>query len=344
MKIKIQPTRITKDLILSTVSEETLMEHYLGIPVKKGIFRSPLRDDKNPTCSFDRDHIGRLIFKDFNGDFYGDAFEVVKRLYKVSFREALNIIANDFGIIEIPTLERHPQIIEYSNTPFKESEFCNIQIEIQPFTIDELNWWKSYNISEKILKRYNVHSCKSVFLNGNYLTSSSKMDYIFAYYRGRINNKDYFRIYFPMRHQFRFLSNWSANMIQGSKQLPRTGDLLVITKSMKDVMTLASFNIAAIAPNSETLFLSSKQFDNIKSRFKNIILFYDNDLAGISNMNKIRKKFGVTCIWIPKKYSKDISDFCKKYGIEKTKELINKARELINGRKEAKKEIWSLFS
>ena len=41
MQIKIQPTKITKELILSHISEETLMEHYLGIPVKKGIFRSP---------------------------------------------------------------------------------------------------------------------------------------------------------------------------------------------------------------------------------------------------------------------------------------------------------------
>lgn len=69
MQIKIQPTKITKELILSHISEETLMEHYLGIPVKKGIFRSPLRTDNNPTCSFDRDKYGRLVFKDFNGSF-----------------------------------------------------------------------------------------------------------------------------------------------------------------------------------------------------------------------------------------------------------------------------------
>ena len=72
-----------------------------------------MRTDNNPTCSFDRDKYGRLVFKDFNGSFYGDAFEVVKRLYNVPYYEALNIIANDFGIIEIPLLLKHPKILEF---------------------------------------------------------------------------------------------------------------------------------------------------------------------------------------------------------------------------------------
>ena len=67
----------------------------------------------------------------------------------------------------------------------------------------------------------------------------------------------------------------------------------------------------------------------IKSKFKTILVFYDNDLAGIQGMCRIKKihpelKFA----FIPKKYeAKDISDFYKKYGKQKTKELIDKAIE-----------------
>lgn len=64
------PIKITQELLLSKNSEETYMEHYLGIPVKKGLFRSPLRKDDNPTCAFYRDKVGRLIFKDFRGELY----------------------------------------------------------------------------------------------------------------------------------------------------------------------------------------------------------------------------------------------------------------------------------
>lgn len=331
MLIEFTPDKITKELILSKVSEETLMEHYLGLPVKKGIFKSPLRTDNNPTCSFGRDSYGRLIFKDFSGDFYGDAFEVVKRLYRVPYYEALNIIANDFGIVESHHLKKNPPKMEYTNSKFEETKNTEIRIKIKPYTAEELAWWNQYGITEDILKRYNVYSCEDLFLNGYYLTSSSKTDYIFAYYRGTIDNVEYFRIYCPLRKKFRFLSNWTSTMIQGAQQLPKTGDYVVITKSMKDVMVLYSFGIPSIAPNSETLFVTDEQYNKLKKRFNRIILFYDNDLAGISNMNKIRKEHkDIECIWLPRNYSKDISDFHKLYGRDKTLEIINKGREWLN--------------
>ena len=47
-------------------------------------------------------------------------------------------------------------------------------------------------------------------------------------------------------------------------------------------------------------------------------------------MNKIRKKFDIKCLWIPRKYeAKDISDFYSKYGRDKTLQLINEAKERI---------------
>ena len=115
--------------------------------------------------------------------------------------------------------------------------------------------------------------------------------------------------------------------MQGAKQLPKEDDVLVITKSLKDVMTLYSLGITAIAPNSENLFLTESQFSKLKSRFKRIIVFYDNDLTGLHNMNKIRKSFDVECMGIPRSYgAQDISDFHKMYGREKTLELIEYAR------------------
>ena len=44
---------------------------------------------------------------------------------------------------------------------------------------------------------------------------------------------------------------------------------------MKDVMCLYSFGIPAIAPNSETQFVSEKVLEELKQRFKHIVLLYD---------------------------------------------------------------------
>ena len=128
----------------------------------------------------------------------------------------------------------------------------------------------------------------------------------------------------PTKKIYRFLSNWSSKLIQGSKQLPSSGDYLVVTKSLKDVMTLYELNIPAIAPCSENSFLSQTQFDRLKLKFKKIYLFYDNDLPGIRAMQKIRKEFPeVHPIWIPRKIgAKDISDLVKKKGVYKTILLV----------------------
>ena len=94
-------------------------------------------------------------------------------------------------------------------------------------------------------------------------------------------------------------------------------------------MTLYSLGITAIAPNSENLFITEAQYAKLKTKFKHIILFYDNDAPGIQCMRKIKKMYPeLIATFIPRKYeAKDISDFRKKYGKEKTLKLIEQAKE-----------------
>lgn len=71
----------------------------------------------------------------------------------------------------------------------------------------------------------------------------------------------------------RFLTNWKSSQIQGARQLPKDGDdLLIIQKSMKDVMCMYELGIIAIAPNSENLFLNDIQLEKVKNKFKRIIV------------------------------------------------------------------------
>lgn len=329
MKFEFEPT-ITKAYLLERATQETYLEYYLGIPVKKGLFRSPLRDDKSPTCAFYKNVQGDIIFKDFNGSFSGNFISVVMYKYNCSYYTALRIIANDFGYIKHSRLTKNTKPIKISTTTFEDTGGANIQIEAKDFDAHELDWWNQYGITKEILKKFKVYSCKTVFLNGRIFTHSSFSKPIYGYYRGK-TDVELWRIYFPRNRDLRFLSNWKSYMIQGSKQLPKEGDLLVITKSMKDVMCLYNMGITAIAPNSENLFLTEKQYAKLKKRFKRIVLFYDNDLPGIHNMNKFHKEYNIPCIWIPRKYkAKDISDFYKLYGYEKTKELIEYGKERIN--------------
>lgn len=323
MDFSFQP-KITKELILSRFSEEQLMEYYLHIPVKKGLFRSPLRRDKQPTCSFYRNKSGTLIFKDFATGQHLNIFDVVQSIFRCDYLESLRIIANDFGIVRDNALHKNPGKINLNPIKIKDKEISKIQIEVQEFTDSELKWWGKYGISKDILKRFDVYSCKHVFLNDQLFAESQQHCPIFGYYGKKYQGLELWRCYFPKRTSFRFITNWPSKKIQGYDQLPKKGKLLVITKSMKDSMCLYSCGITACAPNSENLFIPDKVLEDLKNRFENIVVLYDNDRPGLYNMAKIRKEHPeLTYVFIPKRYgSKDISDFYKDHGRKETLNLI----------------------
>lgn len=318
--------KISKELILSRFSEEQLMEYYLHLPVKKGLFRSPLRRDKQPTCSFYRNNSGTLIFKDFATGQHLNVFGVVQEIFRCDYHEALRIIANDLGIVRDKTLQKNPGKINDNPTKINDKEMSKIQVEIQDFTDLELKWWGRFGITLDILKKFDVFSCKHVFLNGDLCAKSQQHCPIFGYYGKKYQGLELWRCYFPKRTSFRFITNWPSKKIQGYDQLPKTGKLLVITKSMKDVMCLYSCGISACAPNSENLFISDTMLDELKSRFEYIVVFYDNDRPGMYNMSKIRKDHPeLFYAFIPKQYgSKDISDFYRDHGRKETLNLIKK--------------------
>ena len=198
---------IDKDYIYSNISQERIIEHYLGITPKKGLFKSPLRNDKTPTCSFYKNNKGDIIFNDFSGHFKGNCISIVMYKFNCSYSDALKIIANDFGLYSFNYIPKNEKLISYTENEFEIKKESKIQIELQDFSDYELSWWNSFGITYNTLKKFNVYSCKNIFLNDKYFSSSNKKNLIFGYYNGINNNLERWRIYFPNRYEFRFLSN-----------------------------------------------------------------------------------------------------------------------------------------
>lgn len=317
---------ITKEVLLEYNNEETYMSYYLNMPIKKGLFISPLREDHHPTCSFYKGK--RLYFKDFaTGDCL--TFEnVVMKKYCCNYQEALKIIAKDFGIIKNPN---HKVAVIPIQETFKKEKNTIIQIEAKSFTKEELEWWESFGVTKEALNKYRVFSCQTVFLNGNIESVYDSNCPSYGYYFGKNGDRELWKIYYPFRKTFRFIGNIKTTTIQGYKQLPKKGKLLVITKSLKDCMVLYSFGIAAISPQSETQFISDEILEELKQRFKYIVLLFDSDETGIAFTNKIKRKYTwIKPFIIPRKYkAKDISDFYKKYGYAKTIALIKEGIKYI---------------
>lgn len=326
---------ITKEFLQSKYSDETYFEYYLGFPVTKKLFTSILRSDKKPTCSFYRNKNGDLIYKDFGT---GDNFNfigLVMEMFNLSYYQAINKIAADFGLIKTDIVSVKAEIKE-SATKIIDTGPTYIQVTTKSFSEEELDWWKKFGIEQELLDKYNVFSCQHVFINGRLSVSSTPNNYIFGYYFGTDKGRELWKIYMPLRKKFRFLNNLSVKILQGYEQLPQSGPLLVITKSMKDCASLASINIPAIAPNSEHLFISEDCLQKLKNRFKYIIIFYDNDLPGIQGMHKIKKKFPeLNYFYIPRYLNvKDFSELYSFYGRSYTINLVKQYLEWlkINGK------------
>lgn len=320
LEFSISP-KITKEFILSKINQESILSYYLGITIKpKKLYCNPFRDDHQPTCGIYKASSGIVYFHDFATDKHYNCFNVVMEKYGCSYFKALKIIANDFKLVDGNIDKTEIKVVK----DIDKKEITKIEVTIKDFSESELEWWNKYGITIKELRKYHVYSIENVFLNGKLSCKSTPSCPIYGYYGGKKKGIDLWRLYFPFRKSYRFMSNWDCKKIQGYKQLPKEGKLCIITKSMKDCLSMRSCGITAIAPNSETLFISDTILEDLKKRFKYIVVFYDSDIPGISNMRKIKKIHPeLNFFFIPRYYkAKDFSDFYAKYGRKKTFEII----------------------
>lgn len=313
------PEQLNLDWVLSKVSEEEIFSYY-GIIVRKKIFRSPLREDKNPTCSFYRTERGRLFYKDWAVNHEFDAFGFVEWKYNLNFYQAMVKVYEDMIRLNPGNslIQNGKSISKRDIIKIEKKDSSQITVKRRGFSHDDLQYWKTFGISKQTLVHYKVSAINRAWVNERSAYLYKKDDVCFAYHFGFRK----YKLYFPMRKDYRFLSTHVK--IQGFNQLPEKGDILVITKSLKDVMLLHEFDIPAIALSSEAVVPDKELLCKLKLRFKNIIMFYDNDTRGILSMQKVKAE--LPCMWIPKKYNvKDISDYYKVYGGKSTFKLINYA-------------------
>ncbi len=320
---------ITKKFLYQRLSEEDIFHRYLGIyPKLKIDYKNPLRKDDFDTCQFYKDNRGILKFKDFSKGWNWDCINVVQYIYNVKYQEALKIIAKDFNLITYGTAPTPVTRIYTENAPeFIEKKV--FKIRTQSWTSTDIKYWKSWGINSDILKKYQVYSVLAFWVDDILKGKYQHGDPIYAYY---FDNGDY-KLYFPFRNKRviggRFRSN-NNDVLQGSKQLPKTGENLIVTKAYKDVMCLDLFDIPAVAPSSESIILTQVQYDGLSKRFNNIYSLMDNDKAGRTMAVKLRMAYKIKPLMFSREdYNegiKDFSDHIKIRGIQETIDLVEYAK------------------
>lgn len=297
--------------ILQYISEEDIALYYLGATTKSTMY-SLFRDEDNP---------GKYLFW-YNGRIrYNDWIvklslpDVIMAKNNWSYPEFMSDLLKNFH----QTNTTIPQTKIRRNLPPK-TKHTEIKIKAREWQDYDLEFWEQYGICKETLIKFNVKPISYYWVN-NFLNVASKYHYSYDFY----TENELFRrkLYAPFEKEKKWVSN-GGKICQGENMLPYEGNLLIITKSLKDVMTLYSLGFIAIAPPSESSFLPEEYFYKQRERFKNIVIFYDNDQTGIEKANKFSAQYNLPTILIPEGNKKDISDYRKEYGEEKTRELINK--------------------
>ena len=305
---------LTIEYILSKVSEYDIYASYIG-QFKAGlIYNSPFRKDTNPSFGvFLSKRTGKLLFKDHGSGVCGDVIKFVREYTGISnYNEILQEIVKRLKITNKTVLK--------STKPIESKETV-IGIVRQAFTKIDEQYWGSYHISMPTLEKYNVHSIKYYLCNGIVKGIYKDENPMYAY---KVYNN--FKIYRPLGDKF---TKWRNNLtefdVQGYAQLPKKGNLLIITKSLKDVMVLHEMGYNAVSPSSESTFIPDVVLNDLKKRFKNILLCFDRDIPGVQNMRKVSLKTGLNGFLVHKSFkAKDISDAVKTNGFESVHDWLKK--------------------
>lgn len=308
------PDNITLDWILSKVTEYDIYAKYIGQFKVGMIYNSPFRKDKNPSFGiYYSKRTKQLLFKDHGTGECGNVIKFVSLFTgKTEYNDILSDIVDKLNITNNTKLVSSKQYIQPTETV--------IGVVRQEFTDVDINYWKQFNISINTLKKFNVNSIKYYLCNGIVKGTYKRENPMYAY---KVYNN--FKIYRPLADKY---TKWRNNLtdydIQGYEQLPQKGDILFITKSMKDVMCLHEMGYPAVSPSSESTFLPKDVLEQLKTRFKRIIILFDRDTSGVKRSRKLSQETGLEAMFINKKFkAKDISDAVKANSFEEIKNWLN---------------------
>lgn len=294
---------------------------------KIGMCHSPFRVDKNPSFSFfSRDN--RTFWKDHSTGEGGDVFGFVQCAYRlkgtdltiqeVFARIMQDMEGNNHAVTEIGTRIKRAgaKVRKHTPTIIQAKIIGDCMLNMPDWA---MQFWERLGITKNILQLYDVGFAEEIWIikhkDGIRHTTlwgkSLKGDPIFFYYFPETKHLKAYRPFSPSK-----ITKWISNVnnrldIQGWKQAMESpnSDLLVLTKSMKDVMWLRSINVDAIAIHGERHVYTQEQIDQVRAKFRIIISLYDNDIPGMKGALTLRNLYGIPCYFIERKHNqKDITD------------------------------------
>jgi hypothetical protein len=318
---------VSKQTIEERISAYQIYKYYCPKLKLGSAVTSPLRKDNNPSFGLYYSKSGKLKYNDFASQDRGDVYEFVQRLFNISFNDALHKINIDFNLKLIPNRHTSTTIAKTQGIIVPDIEITaatkrKIVVYKRQWNNEDKKYWGYFGLTLQEVFNSVTYPILAFRIDNGTTILTDKLAYCMDFYDdgdGIMMRK----IYQPYNKKMKWRTNLTPLVVDGIKELPSTGDLLIITKSRKDRLVLKKYGYAAISVNSENSFIPIKVFEKLKLRFKNIALFFDSDTAGRTNSEIISKKYEISNIQIAENWGvTDIAEFRYKYGDTNTKQIL----------------------
>lgn len=294
-----------------TVSDADIVAYYLGITKIPTRIQSPLRKDNKPSFglySRDGEHI---YYTDFATGDKGHVIDLLRQLWGTDYNQTWEKIVRELAPSKNTSIR---PIVSKPKVEILKTH-TQIQVKTREWKQYDLDYWSSYGISKEWLVFANVYPISHIIFTKENLesvtTPADKYAYVFVEFK---EGNTTCKVYQPFNQKgFKWFSSHDRSVISLWAKVPKEGETLVICSSLKDALCLwANTGIPAISPQGEGYGFSETAISELKKRYKNIYILYDNDKAGITDSEKLAKQTNFTQVILPTfNGGKDVSDLYK---------------------------------
>ena len=327
---------VSLDDILSKVTEADILSYYLGVTEVPCIINSPLRKDRRPSFGLYSTDGKRIFYTDLSTRDRGGLFDLLGHMWNCSYKEVLTRVNEDIskfcGGANIHSYT--PCAVRSTNSYNKDTD---LQCKVRDWRDYDIEYWASYGITLEWLKYAEVYpiSHKIVIKDGHrYVFGADKYAYAYVEHKeGKVTLK----IYQPFNKAgYKWSSNVDRSVWSLWTKIPKYGNNLILSSSVKDCLNImCNLGIPSICLQGEGYLPKPQIMKELKSRYKNIIIFFDNDFNNPSNpghndAKRLSEEYNLKMIEIPKEYeSKDPSDLYKNHGKEVYLKIMNEILENV---------------